>query len=144
MTATEEYTARADQAGEPRGSSLTELLSGILSDVQTLVKQQVGLIRAEFLEDLRKTKRVAQCMAIGALFLVVGIIMLMVAGVYLLQYVTGWPEWAAWATVGGTAILLGALSVFIGSRILAKYNPLPDKSFHALQETVSCLTNPPK
>ncbi len=144
MTATEDYAVSADTATDNRGSSLTELLSGILSDVQTLVKQQVGLIRAEFIEDLRRTKRVAQCLAIGAIFLVVGTIMMLVAGVHLVQHLTGWPEWAAWASVGGTAILVGAISVFVGTRILAKYNPLPDKSFHAFQETVSCLTNPQK
>lgn len=144
MTATEEYAVSANHTTDSRGSSLTELFSGILADVQTLVKQQVGLIRAEFLEDLRRTKQVAQCLAIGAIFLVVGTIMMMVAGVHLVQYLTQWPEWAAWASVGGAAILLGAISVFVGSRILTKYNPLPDKSFHALQENVSCLTNQPK
>jgi uncharacterized membrane protein YgdD (TMEM256/DUF423 family) len=146
MTATEEYAVSAehDHRADTRGANLTELFSGILSDVQTLVKQQVGLIRAEFLEDLRRTKRVAQCLAIGAIFLVVGTIMILVAGVYLVQYLTGWPEWAAWASVGGTSILIGAISVIVGSRILTTYNPLPDKSLHALQENVSCLTNPQK
>ena len=144
MTQTEDYVATKEPSHNTGGSSMTELLSGILTDAQTLIRQQVGLIRAEFVEDLRRTKQIAKCFAIGALFLLVGIVMLLVAGVHLVQYLTGWPEWAAWASVGVTTIILGIVAIVVGSRILAKHNPLPDKSFHALQENVSCLTNPPK
>jgi hypothetical protein len=115
-----------------------------LSDAQTLIRQQMGLIRAEFLEDLRHTRQMAQCFALGTILIAVGLIMLLVAGVNLVEALTGWPAWICWAGIGGASVLLGAISMFVGSRILAKYNPLPDKSFHALQENVSCLTNPQK
>ncbi len=126
------------------GTSLTELFSGILSDTQTLFRQQIELVRAEFVEDLRRTKQVAQCFGIGALLLTVGVVMLLVAGVHLLEHLTGWPMWACWAAVAATALVFGIVSFVVGSRILANFNPLPDKSIHAFQETVSCLTNPQK
>ena len=144
MTQTEHPVIPMSPATDARGSNLTELFSGIISDAQTLFHQQTQLIKAEILEDLRRTRQVAQCFGIGAILLAIGLVMLLVAGVHLLQYLTGWPTWAAWATVGGLAVIFGAVSLFIAARILASYNPLPDKSLHALQETVSCLTNPPK
>ena len=144
MVLTEEKVVERISESEPRGSSLTELFSGIISDAQLLFRQQVELIRAEFLEDLRRTRQVAQCFGLGALFLGVGLVMLLVATVHLLEQLTGWPAWASWASVGVASLLIGALAIVFGSRILASYNPLPDKSLHALQENVSCLTNLPK
>lgn len=124
-----------------RTGNLSGLVSGILDDAQQLFRQQVSLIRAEFIEDLRRTRQVAQCFGAGIGFLAVGSFMLLVSSVYLLEYLTALPLWACWATIGGVSIVLGAITLFIGSRILASYNPLPDKSFNALQENVSCLTN---
>ena len=49
--------------------TLSELASGILNDVQDLIKQQMQLLRSEFKEDLRRTRQVAQCIAAG-MFLV--------------------------------------------------------------------------
>ena len=144
MILTEEKVVDRISESEPRGSSLTELFSGIISDAQLLFRQQVELIRAEFLEDLRRTRQVAKCFGLGVLFLGIGFVMLLVAVVLLVEHLTGWPAWASWASVGVASVLIGSLSVVVGSRILASYNPLPDKSLNALQENVSCLTNPPK
>lgn len=144
MTQVESPITVKAMAPDSAGSSLTELFSGILSDTQTLFRQQIELVRAEFVEDLRRTKQVAKCFGIGSLLLTVGVVMLLVAGVHLLEHLTAWPLWACWATVAATALVLGIVSFVVGSRILANFNPLPNKSINALQETVSCLTNPQK
>lgn len=139
MTATEEMTFTEEPVAKT--GNLSELVSGILTDAQSLFRQQIELIRAEFLEDLRRTRQVAQCFGAGILLLAVGAVMFLVASVYLLEHLTGLPLWACWAIVGGGSLVAGAMTLFVGSRILASYNPLPNKSFHALQENVSCLTN---
>ena len=144
MTQVENPVAVKTVSPDSPGTSLTELFSGILSDTQTLFRQQIELVRAEFVEDLRRTKQVAKCFGVGTLLLTVGVVMLLVAGVHLLEHVTSWPLWACWATVAATALVLGTVSFVVGSRILANFNPLPNKSINALQETVSCLTNPQK
>lgn len=126
------------------GMSLTELASGILTDIQQLVKQQMNLFRAEFSQDLRRTRQVAQCFGIGIFLMLFSAVMLVVAGVHLLEHLSGWPAWACWAIVGGVSLVCGLVALIVGSRILSSYNPLPDKSFTALQENVSCLTNRPK
>lgn len=144
MTLTEETPVDTIRESAPPNSSLTQLFSGIISDAQLLFKQQVELIRAEFIEDLKRTKQVAQCYGLGALLMTVGSVMLLVASVYLLESMTHWPLGACWAAIGAASLLFGGLSMFAGSRIWQSYNPLPDKSFKALQENASCLTNQPK
>ncbi len=127
-----------------QGSSLTELFSGIISDAQLLFKQQVELVRAEFIEDIRRTRQVAQCYGLGILLLTVGLVMMLIAGVHLVETLTGWPMWASWACAGAVSLVLGGICFAVGSRILKSFNLLPDKSFNALQENVTCLTNLPK
>ena len=124
--------------------SLSELASGILNDVQDLLKQQMQLLRTEFKQDLHRTRQVAQCIGIGIFLLAVSAGLLLVAGVHLLASLTGWPMWACWGSVGAVSLISGAIAIVVGLRILKSYNPLPDKSLHALQENVSCLTNRPK
>lgn len=144
MTTLENQRVEVHNDPQSQGSTLTELITGIVSDAQSLFKQQINLVRAEFIEDLRKTRQVAQCYGVGGLLLTVGLIMLLVAAVELLASAAGLPSWASWAIVGGVVFFSGIISIAIGRHILKSYNPLPDKSFNALQETVSCLTNPQK
>lgn len=122
--------------------SLSELVSGILSDAQTLFRQQIDMVKAEFKEDVRKTKQTALAFAAGAGFIALGVVLLSVSLVYLLNYlVPALPLWACWAIVGGVFTVLGAIALAVGYRVMTSYNPLPDKSLHALQENVSWIAN---
>jgi uncharacterized membrane protein len=125
------------------GQSVTELVSGIVKDAERLFRQQIEMVRAEFKEDLRRTKQVVLAFAVGAVLIAVAVVMLLVAGVHLLHEQSGLPMSASWGIVGGSALLIGIIAAVVGGRILASYNPLPDKSFNALQENVSWITNPP-
>jgi len=50
----------------PEGQTVTGLVSGILQDVQQLVKQQVALVRAEVKADFHRTMQAAALLAVGA------------------------------------------------------------------------------
>jgi hypothetical protein len=123
--------------------SLTELVSGIVTDAQTLLRQQVVMLRSEFREDMRRTKEAAKYMGIGATVATVGTLFLLVALVYLLQWLTAphLPEWACWAIVGGVLAVGGLIAMYAGKRIFDSFNPLPDKTANALQENVSWITS---
>ena len=122
--------------------SMTELVSGIVSDAQTLLKQQVAMLRTEFKEDMRRTKEAAKYMGFGAGLAALGGLFLVISLVYLLQYL--FPtlhEAACWAIVGGVLFVGGLIAVYVGKRIFESFNPLPDKTVNALEENVSWLTN---
>ncbi len=137
-------TVATGQTVAPGGQqSLTDLVSGILSDAERLIRQQVEMVRAEFKEDLRHTKEAAMALGAGVALLAAGGFLLLVAIVYLLN-LTALPLWACWAIVGGAVVLIGGAALYAGYRILANNNPLPDKSLNALQENVSWITNPQK
>lgn len=123
--------------------SLATLVAGIVGDVQTLVKQQVDMVRAEFKEDMRHTKDVARFMGLGAVLAGVGGLFLLIAVAFGLPRL--FPEtldtWSGFAIVGGLLFVGGLVAILVGRSILAKYNPLPDKSFNALQENLTWQTN---
>lgn len=134
-------TNRTAPTGQP---TMTELVSGILTDAQTLVKQQVTMFRAELKEDIRRTKEATRYMGIGAALVAVGALLLIVSLVYLLQwFVPSLPEFACWAIVGGVITTAGVIALAVGQHLFNKFNPLPDKTFNALQENVTWIANNP-
>lgn len=132
----------------PTGSpqpSMTDLVSGILTDAQTLIKQQATMLRAEIKEDFRRTGDVAKYMSVGAVLVSLGGLLLVVSLVFLLNhYVPTLPLWACWAIVGGLFALAGLGAVYAGKRILDSYNPLPDKTLNALEENLTWKTTSPR
>jgi len=135
-------TSNETTPAPPAQPTMTELVSGILNDAQTLIRQQLDMLRVEFKEDLRRTKDAVKYIGVGIGLLTVGTLFLTISLVFLLKWlVPQLPDWACWAIVGGVITGLGVAAVYAGKRIFDSFNPLPDKSMHALQENVTWLTN---
>lgn len=142
MTHNGPMTAAEPTADTTNPSSLTELVSGIVSDAQTLIRQQVTMLRAEVKEDVRRTKDAAIYMGIGAGVAALGSLFVVIGLVYLLNwFVPGLPLFACWMIVGGVIVLGGGIAFVVGKRLFNSFNPLPDKTINALQENLSWITN---
>ena len=129
-------------ADGPTQPTLTTLVSGILDDAQRLFKQQFDMVKAEVRDDLRKARQMVVFLGVGAALSALGGVLLIVALVHTVQYLTGWHLAGCWGLVGGLCVLAGGVALAVGARLLSKNNPLPDKSFNALQENVSWIANP--
>lgn len=122
---------------------VAELLGGIVSDVQTLIKQQAQMLRAEVREDFNRAKTATVYIGAGLVLAVVGVLFLVVGLVHLLHYLApSLPLFACWLIVGGALVAGGLAAAFAGKKIFEKYNPLPDKSFNALTENLTWPTTP--
>jgi hypothetical protein len=124
----------------PPGQSVSGLVSGILDDAQTLFKQQVEMFKAEVREDFRRSKRAAEYGALGVVLATVGALGLVTAIVYLLHEQYQFTMWASWLIVGGAFTVAGVAFGFASYYLLERFNPLPDKTFSALQENLSWKT----
>jgi hypothetical protein len=121
---------------------MTELVSGIVSDAQTLLRQQVVMLRSEMKEDMRRTKEAAKYMGLGATLAALGALFLLIGSVYLLNWLApDLPLWGCWAIVGGVLLVAGLVAIYAGKRVFDSFNPLPDKTAHALQENLTWMTN---
>ena len=138
MTETLDHPATATATPQ---ATMSELVSGILGDAQNLVRQQVVMLRSELKEDIRRSTSAAKYMGIGIGTASVGGLFLAVAVVHLLAWLMPTlPIWACWAIAGGLLVAGGLVLLVVGKRIFDSFNPLPDKTFNALQENVSWIT----
>lgn len=135
MTATE--TAPTTPA-----ASVTHLVSGILDDAQTLVKQQIAMFKSEVREDFKQSKRAAEFGGLGIVMLTVGALGLVTALAYLLHEKFQFAMWASWGITGGLFLIGGGVLAYYAYNLLERFNPLPDKTFNALQENLSWNTKP--
>jgi len=125
--------------------TLTELVSGMLNDASKLFGQHVDMLKAEFQEDLRRTKEAGTYASLGIVLLTVGGITLVAALVlFLMWLMPGLPPWGSCAVVGLGFTVLGLICAYTGKRMFESFNPLPDKTFNALQENLSWISKAPK
>jgi len=121
--------------------TLTKLISGIADDAQRLIHQQYQMLRAEVREDLRRTKSVVVYLGIGSVGIAVGFLLLLVSAPLFLNWALELPPWAGWAIIGAIGILVGGIALYVGNRMFARFNPLPDKTLNALEENLSWIAN---
>jgi hypothetical protein len=124
-------------------ASMTQLVSGIITDTQELIKQQIALLRHEVQEDLRKTKEASFSLIWGVGITLLGSVLVSL----MLVHVVSWalPElhlWVCYGIVGAPIAVLGISLFYAGIHKFKSFNPLPDESVKAFKENVQWITNP--
>jgi uncharacterized membrane protein YqjE len=124
--------------------SMTDLVKGIIDDVQVLTRQQFDLLKHELQEDLSKTRQAAMPMLAGLGVLLIGALLLGATLGLLLEWAfrPHLPLWGAFGIVTAVFAAAGLGLFFAGQKKFQTFNPLPDRTLDALKENVQCLTNP--
>ena len=125
-------------SGEP---SVTSQVGGIMNDAQELFRQQLALFKAEFRDDMRKTREAVFSLAVGVGVAFFGVLLLLFALVYLLGLTSGLALWASFAIIGGVALAIGLARMYVGKKRFESFHPLSDQSAQALRENVQWITN---
>jgi len=126
-----------------RDASVTALVTGIVSDLQDLMKQQVTLLQHEIRSDFQKTKDAATLEGIGIGVALLGGLMLSLTLAHFLHWaIPELPLWGAHGIVGLVALVVGGILFYAGKVRFASFNPLPDETVEALKENVRWITNP--
>jgi len=124
------------------GSSVTSLVSGIVSDAQDLIRQQLALFRAELRDDFRKTVGILIAIVSGAFLVAIGGALLCFMLVHLLASLTpALPLWACFGIVGACVTLAGGAVAYGAIAKFKTFNPLPDESVQAFKENVQWIKN---
>jgi len=122
--------------------SLTGLVGGIVTDLQTLLRQELHLAKTEMRQEWDKTKTAAGAMAAGAGLLTVAGLLLSFALVYLLQALApGLPTWACFGIVGVAFGILGGILVVAGRSKAAEIHVIPPQTVETMKENVQWLKN---
>lgn len=132
-------------SGKPE-PSIGSLLAGIVADFETLMSQQLALLRREVQEDVRKAVAALAMVAFGGAVVLMAGIALTFAAAYAVHHAFD-PQWSlesSFTLVGSCMAVLGGLMLWGGVQLLSAINPVPERSIEALQENVQCLTTPQK
>jgi len=135
-------TTPAAAAAPVTQQSVTQLVTGILDDAQRLAKQQIEMLKSEFHEDIRRTKRALEFSSLGIVTLTIGGMSLVFGLVWLLHEQWQFSMWGSWLIIGGLFTAVGITLSVVGRNLFESFNPLPDKTFNALQENLTWKTSP--
>jgi hypothetical protein len=126
----------------PPDASMTELVSGILHDVQDLVKQQTELFKHEVRTGLRKSMEASLLFVAAAGFAVAGVILVAFMLANLLQWaVPAVPLWACYGVLGFVLLSASAGLFYAGKLLFESFTALPKESMQALKEDVQWIAN---
>jgi uncharacterized membrane protein YqjE len=129
----------------PSEPTVTELVSGIVNDTQTLIRQQMDLMKAEVKHDIKRTADAAKYFGAGfGLSLIAALFLLVSLPLFVHWLFPQLPEFACWAITGGVLLVAGLVAFYLGKRVFDSFNSLPDKSLNAMQENLSWIANPRK
>lgn len=129
--------------------TLTEVISGILSDFQKLLVQQIALLKAELRADWDKTKGALLPLIAGGGLVAVGFILFgltIALGIHWAVSPAGTdpgqiPLWGCFGIVAIAFVGIGMALVGIGAMKFQSFNPLPDETVDALTNNLKAIAN---
>jgi uncharacterized membrane protein YqjE len=123
-------------------TSVTQLVGGIVTDLQTLLHQELQLAKTELRQEWDKTKTAAGTMVAGATVLMLAALLLCFALVYLVNFFApALPLWACFAIIGAALALIGGILVGIGHSKAAEVNVIPPQTAETMKENVQWMQN---
>jgi hypothetical protein len=130
----------APATGPDTAPSMSSLVSGIISDAQQLIRQEINLARREVREELNKAKTAALSMAAGAGLTALGGILFALTLVYVLVAL-GLPVWAGYAIVAAVITSIGVALLIIGRAKASQVSVIPPQTAESLKENAEWIQN---
>ena len=109
------------------------LLSGLLRDVQQMVRGEMALARAEIKDDVSTIRTSITSLAMAALFGLTGFILLMLGVTYVLNLYM--RMWVAAGIVGLVLLAIGGMLAMAARKKLSAASLKPDQTIDSLKET---------
>lgn len=124
----------------PAGGTVTGLVGEILTDAQKLARQQLEMFKAEVREDMNRTRQALIYGGVAVACLTVGAFASIFAVVHILdRFVKDLPLWGAWTLFAVIFLAAGVALGVVARNLFESFNPLPDKTFNALQDNLTGL-----
>ena len=116
------------------GESLGGLLRGIVTDVRTLLREEIELARIEIREQAGRARAAAISFAIAAVALACGGFLLLIAAATAIADLLNWPVWSGFLIVAMLLSLVGMITLASGRKQLLKIHAVPEETVSTLKE----------
>jgi len=122
-----------------REASVSQLLSGIVGDAQTLVRQEIALARQEVSEEIANAKSAGIQFGLAGVVLAVGGLLLVLALAQGLADLLNWPTWAGYGIVGIVLAIVGYILLSAAQDKAQEISPVPQKTVETMKENVAWI-----
>ena len=121
-----------DTADQSKPDGLGSIVSGIVEDLQGIVRGEVLLAKTEIREDVSAMGKGATSIAIGAMVVLVGFIFLMLGVTYLIN--KSLEMWISAGIVGVVLLTIGGILAMTGKKTLSATSLKPTETMESLKE----------
>jgi len=119
--------------------SVSQLISGIVSDAQVLVRQEIALARQEISEEISNAKQAGIKLGIAGGVLAIGGLLLILALAQAIADLLNWPTWAGYALVGVGLAIVGYFLFSAAQKQIKDVRPIPEQTVETLKENVEWI-----
>jgi putative superfamily III holin-X len=120
-------------------TSVAELIGGLVSDAQLLVRREIDLAKREVAIEVDKVKQGAIALGIGAGVAIIGALLLGHMLVYLVQALTGLSLWVSYLIVGAIFAIAGGLLLMQGIKRVQDVDPVPRETIESVRKDVQWI-----
>ena len=122
-----------------RDASMSQLLSGIVGDAQTLVRQEIALARQEVREEIDAAKSAGIKLGIAGAVLAIGGLLLVLTLAQGIADLFDWPVWAGYGLVGIILAVAGYVLLSVAQKQIKEVTPVPQKTVETIKENVEWI-----
>lgn len=123
-----------DSTNLGHSESIGSLIRGILTDIRTLVREEIALARVEMRDQVGRARAAAISFGIAAAALAFGGTFLLIALATAIADLLDWPVWAGFLVVAVLLSLIGVVTYAAGRRKMATVHPVPPETVSTLKE----------
>ena len=116
----------------------SDLVAGIVTDATHLFRKELELAQIEIRNDLQNLKSLLKGIAIGVIFMLLGMSILCVALALALFAYTTLPQWACFGVVGAVMLVAGLGFIVAGTR-KNKFDLIPQRTVEAVKEDIGWI-----
>jgi len=120
-------------------SSVADLLSGLVTDAQQLVRREIDLAKREVSIEVDKVRQGAVALGAGAGLAIIGALLLGHMLVHLVQTLTGLSLWVSYLIVGAIFAIGGGILLMQGIKRMKDVDPMPRETIESVKEDIQWI-----
>ena len=121
------------------GDSLTGLVRGILSDLRTLIREEIALARVELKTQAIRARGTAISFGVTAIALLLGTVFLLAAIAAAVADLLNWPTWTVFLGMAVLLVGIGFVAMSSGKKQLHEITSAPVETVATMKENAAWI-----
>jgi hypothetical protein len=122
-----------------QSGTIRELIHGILTDIRTLIHEEIALARIEIREQAGRARAAAISFGMAAAALLFAGTFLLIAMAVGIADLFDWPIWAGFLAVAALLSAAGMITLSSGRTQLRNVHPVPPETMDTLKENTEWI-----